>query len=170
MYHLIDELTGTVKSRIVFESFDSFTELKTYIVENQIGLYKHIPGIKSYPNYTKCRSFRQLKVEMEKNHYFDWRLTISKSEDRGSKSRRVMDNLDHNGYITIKPLGNIRFKRYMDNGVSCKVGQILSNFDKKVVIHAIQYRVIQSTPKAVLIEWLGCKGSTTTWIPKNYLT
>lgn len=169
MYHLVDEVKGTAVSSIIVESFEYFQELKDYIVTNTKILYDYIPNMEKFPDYSGCRSFTVLKSALEKNNYGNWRLTIHKSEDKKRKYRHVNSNITNKQYITIRPLGMLKRASRLDNGIHCKVGNLLTNHEKKAVLHAIEYRVLHTTEEAVLISWVGSKGSANTWIPKTYI-
>lgn len=169
MYHLVDEVRGDVNSRRIIESFRYVKDLKQYVVAHTRELYGFLPDIKEFPDYTGCKTLNQLKYALNKHTYLGWGLMVVKSRDKGFTNKNISENIGSRYYITIKPMNKMKRRGITDNGVMWAFLVNLSEQEKVIVASAEYYRVLHSTPLAVLTEWVGKNGVATLWVPKSYL-
>lgn len=167
-YHLVDKIYRQGSSQRHIKTFDSFKELKDFVTNNVVELYKAIPEPeKNAPDYTSEKGFMDLKRKMEKNKYMGWYLSIIKTDNTGSSIKKLKGNRRWN-YVKIEEGSFNRYNRYK-NGVHENYLGNLGNINKKILKNSELFRVVNETSKAVRVEWTSPKGSFTEWIPKIYL-
>lgn len=169
-YHLVDRLIGENDSRRHIKTFDSFQELKEFIVRNRFELYKVLPEPeKNVPDYSKVRGFKELVQEMDKYNYMGWQLTAIQTVNKGSTVRRLKSNKRWN-YTKKMVKGNRRRGLRYKSGVSEKYLNSLSRKEQEIFIDSNLFRVLHSKRSAILVEWVGSVGTFKGWIPSYLLS
>ena len=99
--------------------------------------------------------------------YHGWSLSVIGAKELLKPRRRVLLNIEPRTWVTIRPVRNARGSQYTSKGISWAYLQTLTKEEQEIITNARLMRVLQKTERAVLVEWVGRKGSSVTWIPKQ---
>lgn len=170
-YYLVDELEGVANSRRIIKRFDYYKDLKEWLVVNARDVYGFIPHMsyEKLPNFRSCRTVYDLKEMVASYTYDNWRLNIVTSRDSTLKSKKLVSRVEDKSWVTIRPMVTLKKPNCTDNGVMWAFVKELPEIEKERVLHAEVSRVLSSTPNALLVEWLGSKGTVVAWIPRKLL-
>lgn len=172
-YHLIDEVKGVNDSKRVVHTTEYFKSMIQFLQMNKDSLYGFIDGLDTDKiQFYQLTSIRDTKRALHKLSYHDWRLDLIDTEEKSVTGRRLDKNYYSKSFIRITPLNNInrKYTTFMDNGIPWFfIKNNTKKEERKIIEYAEMYRVLHTTSKAVLVQFIGKKGTVRLWIPKDVM-